>query len=146
MAGKPGGKYSCYRIGLRNTEPVLLEDFCQKFNFVFGLRPHISKDIDRAYIGDKSIHQFLTSTFGSFYSHYWSFPETIFSSKELKAAWLRAVFDCEGWVYCKNGSDRHIGIGMVNLNGIFKIQSLLGAGRFASEEKGKVSRNTQALC
>ncbi len=140
---KAGAVHKYYRMAFKNMEPALLEDFVARFERVFLTRPKISKNADLAYIGNRQIFEELTSTFGSFYSYEWKFPE-LFNTKEMKAIWLRAVFDCEGWVYCKKGIDRHIGLEMVNLAGVLRIQQLLSEfgviAYFKIKKRGKIFR------
>jgi len=124
ISHKKDSKRKYYRMALRNTEKVLLEDFQSKFYNVFGLTPKIPTALDIAYKSSKETYFLLTNTFGSFYCREWAFPE-IFITLELKAIWLRSVFDCEGWVIVRVAVDRRIGIEMVNFKGLNKIKSLL---------------------
>src|SRR3990172_3112733 len=91
----PTQKNKYYRIALRNTNLILLRDFQNKFEKIFSIRPHIRED-GRCEIGSREIYEKLTKQFGSFYSWEWKMPEL---SEKLSKIWLRAYFDCEGWVF-----------------------------------------------
>ena len=136
-------KHKYYRASLKNTEIGLLEDFASRFERVFGVRPNVYRRAGLSSLGNKEIYFELIQTFGSFYSYEWRFPE-LFRTKKLKSVWLRAVFDCEGWVYCKKGNDRHIGIEMVNRIGILKIKEILAEfgvhSGFKPKKNGKIFR------
>jgi hypothetical protein len=86
-------KHKYYHIGFRNTNKILLEDFQDKFQLIFGLKPYIVNN-NRCRIQNKEIYSILTKDF-SYYSYRWELPEL--SRNKLKF-WLRAFFDCEGWV------------------------------------------------
>ena len=114
-------KYKYYRAGLRNTNLILLKDFQKKFEKVFDSKPTIRKD-GRCEKCSKQIYELLTKEFGSFYSWEWKMPEL---NKELSRLWLRAYFDCEGWVFCKKHQNRHIGADCVNETGINQVEKAL---------------------
>lgn len=113
-------KQKYYRIGLRNTNKLLLEDFQAKFLRVFGLNPHIT-EYERCSIGSKKVYYLLTKN-QSFYSHYWSLPKL---SKRNLSAWLRSYFDCDGWVEANARQNRRIGLDSVNKGGLFSIKEAL---------------------
>lgn len=121
---KPESKYRYYHIGLRNTCYMLLEDFQSRFEKVFNKRPIISRALDRCKIGDKNILFWLNGNFGSFYSADWILP-ACFLSKNLLAVWLRAFFDCEGWVELKAHKSRVIGLESINAKELEKIRFYL---------------------
>ena len=108
-----------YHIGLRNTNAVLLKDFQQKFKAVFNVEPRIVEG--RSIIQNKEIYQFLTNDF-SYYSYEWSFPQL---SLENTKAWLRAFFDCEGWVENQPAKSRLIGLECCNEQGILQVKDAL---------------------
>jgi len=110
-------KQKYYMLGFRNTNLILLKDFQEKFEKVFGLKPYLIKG-QRCRIGSKEIYEQLTKEFGSFYSWHWKMPEL---NEKLLKIWLRAYFDCEGWVFCKTHQNRHIGADCVNEKGINQI-------------------------
>ena len=114
-------KQKYYKIGFRNTNFVLLGDFKDKFEKVFGVKCSLYEG-QRCQKGSKEIYELLTEKFGSFYSHEWSMPEL---NKKLSKIWLRAYFDCEGWVFCKTHQNRHIGVDCVNENGLNQVISSL---------------------
>ncbi len=110
-------KHKYYRIGFRNNNLILLKDFQKRFEKVFGLKPRLVEG-ERSEVGSRKIYEKLTEQFGSFYSREWQVPEL---KKELSNFWLRAFFDCEGWVYCKSRQNRHIGLDSINEKGLDRI-------------------------
>ena len=130
-----------YRIGLRNTNLDLLEDFQKKFYAYFKEKPHISPG-QRCQLGSKKIYLELTSNFGSFYSWKWSMPNL---DKQLYSIWLRSYFDCEGWVTLKSRSNRMIGLECVNRSGILQIKMALRYLGIASKIKKRNTRNIYSL-
>jgi len=110
-------KHKYYRVGFRNTNLVLLKDFQEKFEKVFGVKPRLVEG-QRCEKGSKNIYELLTKIFGSFYSWEWKMPEL---NKELSKTWLKVYFDCEGWVFCKTHQNRHIGADCVNEIGISQV-------------------------
>ncbi len=122
IKNSPTQKQKYYNIGFRNTEERLLQDFQEKFESIFMEIPHISKNKDRCSKGSRLIYEFFTDRYGSFYSREWSVPEM---SIECKAVWLRAFFDCEGWVLNIPGKNRHIGLDSVNHSGLRAIAEML---------------------
>ncbi len=142
----PSQKHIYYRIGLRNTEIVLLKDFQSKFEAVFGKRPIISKQLDRCNIGNKKIFLWLRNRFGSFHSHDWTIPETLMTYSML-ASWLKAFFDCEAWVASIKGKDRKTAVESINLNGLNKIKWCLKKYfKINSVIYPRVERKTSVLC
>jgi len=120
----PSQKTKYYRIGLRNTCPELLEDFQTRFDNVFHKKPIISKQQDRCLIGSRELFYFLTENFGSFYSADWSIPKCLVK-KELLSSWLRAFFDCEGWVEAVKGKNRAVAAESINEKGLNDIRNYL---------------------
>jgi hypothetical protein len=114
-------KQKYYMIGFRNTSTVLLQDFQEKFEAIFSKRPYVTNE-GRCRIGSKEIYERLTEEFGSFYSYHWTAPEL---ENKFSKIWLRAFFDCEGWVTCKSHQNRCIGLECVNEKGIFQIKNML---------------------
>ena len=112
-------KHKYYYIGLRNTNETLLKDFQQKFKAYFNIEPRIVPG--RSVIQNKAIYQFLTKEY-SYYSYEWSFPKL---STENSKAWIRAFFDCEGWVENQPAKSRLIGLECCNERGIFQIKEAL---------------------
>lgn len=114
-------KHKYYYIGLRNTNPVLLKDFQEKFRNTFSIEPIITKSIDRCKIQNKELYYYLTKEY-SFYSYEWRLPNL---PKENLKSWLRAFFDCEGWVENQPKKSRIIGLECCNETGIISIQNAL---------------------
>lgn len=115
-----GHKY--YYIGLRNMNLTLLKDFQQRFATVFGIRPIITKQIDRCKTQNKELVSKLLKEFGSFHSDKWVMP---IMSKSALSCWLRAYFDCDGWVGFVPRKDRKVGLASINYAGIKQIQKKL---------------------
>src|SRR3989344_7646700 len=133
-------KHKYYYIGLRNTNKVLLEDFQQKFKAVFGIKPIITKD-GRCKIQNKGIYGTLTKEF-SYYSYEWKLPKL--SKKNLRY-WLRAFFDCEGWVENQPAKSRLIGADCCNKSGLSSIQEALKNFNISSSIKKKKGRTIWRL-
>lgn len=115
-------KHKYYYIGLRNKNIILLKDFQKNFQKIFGLRPIITKQMDRCKIQNKKLTMFLLQKFGSFHSGNWNLPN--FSKNEIRR-WLRSYFDCDGWVSLVKAKDRKIGLESINENGLKQIQKVL---------------------
>jgi len=114
----PTQKNKYYYIGFRNTNETLLKDFQRRFNEYFSIVPRMAKD-GRCVVQNKETYTKLINKFESFYSYEWSSPTL---NKKLMKIWLRAFFDCEGWVFCKTHQNRHIGLDSVNEKGIDEIR------------------------
>ena len=117
----PTQKQKYYRVGLRNTNLILLKDFQDKFERVFRITPRLVLG-QRCEIGSKEIYWLLTKEFGSFYSREWKMPKL---NLDLVPYWLRSFFDCEGWATCKSHQDRHIGLENVNQKGLEQVGKAL---------------------
>lgn len=113
-------KHKYYYIGLRNTNEVLLKDFQTRFDRFFGVKPIITND-GRAKIQNKEIYKMLTERY-TYYSDSWFMPKL---KKKLLKPWLRAYFDCDGWVYVMTAKNRKIGLESINRRGILEIKSAL---------------------
>lgn len=113
-------KHKYYHIGLRNTSGVLLKDFQEKFNKIFGVLPIITND-SRCRIQSRKIFEKLTKDY-SYYSYEWRMPAL---SKPCLKLWLRAYFDCEGWVELQKGKSRAVRADCVNYTGLKAVQSAL---------------------
>jgi len=125
-------KHKYYHIGLRNTNDVLLKDFQEKFNKVFGIKPVIAHE--RCIAHSREIFEKLTKNY-SYYSYEWQMPKL--NKKQLRL-WLRAFFDCEGWVELQEGKNRAIRVDCVNLKGIKSVKIALNRlGIDSAIKKGK---------
>ena len=130
-------KQKYYMIGFRNTNLILLKDFQDKFEKVFGVKPYLIEG-QRCRLGSKQIYDRLTKEFGSFYSWEWKMPKL---NKKLSKIWLRAYFDCEGWITCKSHQNRCIGADCVNEIGINQIREALEKVGIKSKVKKRNTRN-----
>ena len=93
----------------------------KRFRKYFGINPIIGKD-GRCFKSSKKIHEELFNEFGSFRSREW---KIIKLNKKVIKLWLRAFFDCEGWVFCKTHQNRHIGLDSINEEGLDQIRLAL---------------------
>jgi hypothetical protein len=133
-------KHKYYRIGLRNTNLLLLKDFQEKFYRYFKIRP-VLREGERCSFQNKEIYFKFTKTFGSFYCSEWTMPEL---DKELVRFWLRAFFDCEGWVACNSHQNRQIGADSINKKGLNQIQVALK--NLGIESKIQVRKKKKISC
>jgi hypothetical protein len=134
-------KHKYYRVGLRNTNEILLRDFEKKFKKIFGKTPRVVLG-QRCEIGSKEIYEKLTKQFGSFYSWHWQMPSL---NKKQSKEWLRSYFDCEGWVFCESHKNRHIGLDCVNNTGLTQIEEKLNSLRIKTIKKYKSNRKIYRL-
>ena len=114
-------KHKYYHIGFRNTNFILLKDFQRRFEKVFGIKPRLIEG-ERCIVQNKELYEKLIEKFKSFYSKSWQMP---LLDNNLSRKWLRAFFDCEGWVFCKNHQNRHIGLDSINEKGLDQIIQIL---------------------
>lgn len=136
----PSQKQKYYKIGLRNTNNILLKDFQQKFKSVFGLMPHIMND-GRCAIGNKDIYHYLTKDF-SYYSYEWKLPKL---NKRSLSYWLKAFFDCEGWVENQPAKSRLIGADCCNELGLLSVKESLQKFGIFSNIQNKAGRTIWRL-
>ncbi len=134
----PEGKSKYYYIGFRNMCNELLVDFEMRFFSEFGVKPRRCKD-GRTVVQRKELYFIFTKDY-SYYSREWILPKL---SKKNLAFWLRAFFDCEGWVHNRNAVDRHIGLDSVNYKGILQIKKALE--KFGINSKFKKKENIYRL-
>jgi len=120
ITNPPSQNKKYYYIGFRNTNQTLLEDFQKRFFDVYGVKPIITNE-GRCKIQNKQIYYVLTKDY-SYYSYEWRLPRL--STLHLKF-WLRAFFDCEGWVECQSGKSRFIGLECCNESGIYAVERAL---------------------
>jgi hypothetical protein len=116
----PHQKHKYYGIGLRNTDNTLLRDFQQKFCSVFGKKPVLIKN-ERCRVYSKEIYYRLMLV-GPYHSNNWVFPTL--TKNQLKF-WLRAFFDCEGWVTARKAQDRRIAVESINRKSLSNIKKEL---------------------
>lgn len=135
-------KQKYYRIGLRNTNLVLLKDFQKKFEKIFRTKPWLMEG-QRCEKGSKDIYGRLIEKFGSFYSWEWKMLEL--DGEKLLSSWLRTFFDCEGWVVCKSRQNRHIGLDCVNEIALIQVKEALKKLNINSQIKKRDDRNIFSL-
>jgi hypothetical protein len=128
-------KHKYYYIGFRNTDDILLKDFQKKFNQLFKIKPIITNE-GRCKTQNKDIYYFLTKEF-SYYSYEWTLPKL---SKPNLRFWLRAFFDCEGWVENQVAKSRLIGLDCCNQNGMSQVKDALKRFNIQSSLKKKTGR------
>ena len=66
-------------------------------------------------------------------------------SRSNLSIWLRAFFDCEGWVLNKVAVNRHIGLDSVNHKGILQIRDALEKFGIRTKFKQKKGRSTYRI-
>jgi hypothetical protein len=133
----PTQRHKYYKIGLRNTNIVLLKDFKNRFEKLWGVKPYLEKG-QRCSKSSKELYEYLTRNFGSFYSYEWRMPTL---NKGLTSAWLRTYFDCEGWVSIEKHKSRLIGADCVNSIGIKQVKAALLRYGIKSKLKYKKDRD-----
>lgn len=134
-------KHKYYKVGLRNTNLLLLEDFQKRFEKLWGIKPRLIEG-QRCEKGSKHIYEILTRNFGSFYSWEWRMPHL---NKNLNRAWLRTYFDCEGWVSIERHKSRLIGVDCVNLFGLKQVKKALAEDGIKSKLKKRNTKNIYRL-
>ncbi|MCH8328878.1 MAG: hypothetical protein IIB81_00625, partial [Nanoarchaeota archaeon] len=112
-------KSKYYYIGFRNMNETLLEDFETNFYQFFKIKPRRCKD-GRSVVQNKGLYYLLTKDF-SYYSREWKLPDL---DKDNLRYWLRAFFDCEGWVENYNSS-RMVRLDCCNKKGTESIKKAL---------------------
>ncbi len=97
----------------------MLQTFLEAFEKIYDQRPRIRPDQGhfRVTIESKPITLDLLK-YGSFRSLEWSMPE--FKERLAKKEWLRAFYDCEGYV-----GPKIIAVQSVNKTGLEQVQNLL---------------------
>lgn len=136
----PTQKHKYYKIGLRNTCRTLLEDFKKRCDNEFCVNAIIYRN-ERCSFGSKEVYRRLTESF-SYYSYEWSLPKL---PKNLLSLWLRAFFDCEGWVFVEERQNRQIGADSVNHKGLRHIHEALKMFGISSKLKKRSKRNLSRL-
>lgn len=132
-------KHKYYSIGLRNQNLTLLADFQNRFERVFGIKPKIAHGRARVY--SKDVYSMLTKEW-NFYSDSWKLPEIKGRCLNL---WLRAFFDCEGWVELDGRKNRRIGLDSINKKGLIQVQSSLKLIGINSKIRKIANRSTWRL-
>jgi intein/homing endonuclease len=100
---------------------ILAELFSKDFEKLYLKKPYIKKEENYfiVHISSKPAWKDLFSI-ASFSSEKWELPEGYFKSLEEKIEWLRALYDCEGYV-----GKKVIQIQSVSKKGIESIKELL---------------------
>lgn len=133
-------KQKYYYIGFRNTNKTLLKDFEDNFYKFFGVKPRRCKD-GRSVVQNKELYYLLTQDF-SYYSKEWELPNL---NNDNLRYWLRAFFDCEGWVFVKKAQNRHIGLDSIDHSGLNQIKNAIKEFGIESILKVLNNRNTLRL-
>ena len=116
----PHQKHRYYHIALRNTNLTLLKDFQICFARQFGVTPKIYRT-ERAIVHSKQLYYYLTKSY-NYYSYEWELPTL---SRPQLRCWLRAFFDCEGWVELQQSKSRSVRLDSVNQSGLLQVQAAL---------------------
>jgi replication factor C small subunit len=133
-----------YDIQFYPDHYVLVRLFRKAFKEVYGKEVSIRQKRNFFYVraSDKFAAMDLVSL-AKFSSRYWTIPKVL-NSKASKKAWLKAYFDCDGYV-CK----RYVQIQSVNKDGLLKIRNLLNEfgirSKIYSYQRRQASWNTNHL-
>ncbi len=113
--------YNHHTICFYPDDTRMLEAFLDAFKKLYGFTPNVKK-LQNHYQVRADSKAILTDLFkyGSFRSLEWCIPKKLLTSKLSKQEWLRAFYDCEGYV-----GPRVIAIQSVNKHGLQEIQNLL---------------------
>ncbi|MBU0456585.1 MAG: LAGLIDADG family homing endonuclease [Nanoarchaeota archaeon] len=133
-------KHKYYHIGFRNINEAILKDFQSKFTKFFGITPIITNE-SRCRIQNKEIYMLLTNDF-SYYSYKWELPKL---SRKCLKFWLRAFFDCEGWVENQPAKSRLIGLDCCNEFGLYSVQKALDKLNISSQIKKRKNKTIWRL-
>ena len=133
-------KHKYYSIGFRNTNFVLLKDFQDLFYQVFKLKPKLEKG-QRCRLYSKELY-FKLMEEGPYHSNNWRLPNI---SKLNMKYWLRAAFDCEGWIISDKRKTRSICFESVNRDQLPKMQKSLLLFGINSKIYKRKNRNTSIL-
>lgn len=109
-----------YELRFYPDDDGLTKLFAESFKAVYGLDVHVKKDANYyfVYANNKLAVSDLLSL-AKFSSMEWFVPSFI-SSKASKIEWLRAYFDCDGYV-----SKKYIQVQSVNKKGLEQMKDLL---------------------
>ena len=101
---------------------VLVDLFTETVSYLYRRTPTVRKAIGHysTYLSSQVACAHL-SQFGRFGSLEWRVPHSILTTRERKREWLRAFFDCEGYV-----GKNCIRVESVNERGLDDVQRLLG--------------------
>ena len=124
------------QIKFTNIEPVLLEDFKNRFKREFKTEPHFYREghIGKMMVFNKELFNNLME-FGPYDSRNWRAPLEFLDTKTTKL-WLRAFFDAEGWVELQRAKSRSVRADCINEAGMKQVAELLR--RFGIESQLKV--------
>ena len=136
----PHQKHKYYSIGLRNQNYTLLKDFQDNFYKVFKVRPKLIKE-QRCRLYSKGIYYILMEN-GPYHSNNWRYP---YLSKENSRYWLRALFDCEGWIIADKRKTRSICLESINRKQLPAIQKALRNFKINSKIYPRKNRKTATL-
>ena len=134
-------KHKYYRTDLRNTNLTILKDFQSRVYNYFNIKPKIYSN-QRATVHSKKIYYLLTNRFNSFYSKEWKMPNL---NKNNLKFWLRAFYDCDGWVELQKAKSRTISLECINESGIKSIQKGLLKFKINSSLKYKKAKKIWRL-
>lgn len=110
-----------YTVKFYPDDSEMLRSFLEAFLKLYGIRPKVIKFDKFFYVrtDSKAVVSDLLK-YGSFTSLKWQVPKNLLNTKELKQEFLKAFYDCEGYV-----GPRVIAVQSVNQKGLKQIQSLL---------------------
>src|SRR3989338_692720 len=109
-----------YQIGYCNTENILLEQFRNDVNYVFGIKPMKVRCEIR--FKSKRVFERIRALGGGNTRGWFVGKDIKLSKKAIKIEWLKAFFDDEATVDIKT---RRIRIKSMNGKGLIQVKSLL---------------------
>jgi len=136
----PHQKHKYYSIGFRNKNYTLLKDFQDNFHKVFKVKPALIKN-QRCRLYSKEIYYTLMEN-GPYHSNNWKYPNL---SKENARYWLRAFFDCEGWIIVDKRKTRSICLESINQYQLPLIQKALKEFNINSKIYKRKNRTTSNI-
>jgi|SRR3989344_3840264 len=145
---KEKGIHYHHTIRFYPDDQGMLNSFLEAFLKVYGIKPNVVKFDKYFYVrtDSKPVVNDLLVNYGSFSSTKWLVPNILINSKGLKQEFLKAFYDCEGYV-----GPRAITVQSVNQKGLKQIQSLLAEFEIKSkmykyERKNKNWNTNFLLC
>jgi hypothetical protein len=136
----PHQKHKYYSIGFRNTNNILLKDFQENFYKVFNIKPKLIEG-QRCILYSKEIYYILMQN-GPYHSNNWIFPPL---SNYNARYWLRAFFDCEGWIIADRRQTRSICSESIRQEQLPIIQNALKNFQINSKIYKRKNRKTAIL-
>jgi transcriptional regulator with XRE-family HTH domain len=129
VVGPGDGCVGRKELRLTSIDYDFIKEFSKQVREAYGLRPHVyfnkNHRIWYAVVSSKQVAEDVRSFNTSFREKDWKIPsEILFSDKQIKAAYLKGVFDSQGNVnFIEN--TRNVNLRSYNKSGLKQIQELL---------------------